>query len=122
MQYRIESSKAFSEVTFDLDPVVQRLGFVVLARQDIGELLRQHGGEFDEDYMVFSVCNYRLLDSLLCHGEMAARLPPKISVWTNHGSTWLACDQFESGGKTSGCSTQIEELNARLQQIITETR
>ncbi len=123
LPYQIESSKAFSEVTFDLEPVVQRLGFVVLARQDLGELLRQHGGDYDEDYMIFTVCNYRLLDTLLSHAHApAAPLPPRIWAWTCNGSTWLACDQLAHQDGPATASRAIDEMNQRLIQIISETR
>ena len=34
MSYIVESSKSFYEATFDLEPVIQRLGFVILNVHD----------------------------------------------------------------------------------------
>ena len=43
MFYIVESSKSFYEANLDLGPVVERLGFVILHRQDIGETRHRNG-------------------------------------------------------------------------------
>ena len=53
MFYIVESSKSFSEVIFDLEPVVQRLGFMILHSHDISELLRRKEIDFDDDCQIF---------------------------------------------------------------------
>jgi len=63
--YIVESSKSFSEVIFDLEPVVQRLGFVILHAHDLGEILRRRDIDFDDDCQVFDICNYRQIEKLL---------------------------------------------------------
>ena len=45
MFYIVESSKSFYEANLDLGPVVERLGVVIVHRQDIGETLQPRGIE-----------------------------------------------------------------------------
>src|SRR5574343_1910906 len=53
--YIVESSKSFYEANLDLGPVVERLGFVILHRQELGETLQRRGIELDEDCQVHEI-------------------------------------------------------------------
>lgn len=91
MFYVVESSKSFQEVVFDLEPVVQRLGFVVLHRHDLAEILYRREIGIDEECTVFEIANYRHLERLLACGlHFATLLPWRISVFTENGATRLA--------------------------------
>lgn len=127
MEYLVESSKSFSEVVFDLTPVVQRLGFVVFHHEDLGESLRRHGGDYDEDSAVFLIGNYSLLEALLSLAPVSClALPTRLAVFTRNGATWLGCQR-----PTAQLGEQLQdvmvlriavELEERLIQIINECR
>ena len=127
MEYLVESSKSFSEVVFDLTPVVQRLRFVVFHHQDLGESLRRHGGDYDEDSAVFLIGNYSLLEALLSLAPVSClALPTRLAVFTRNGATWLGCQR-----PTAQLGEQLQdvmvlriavELEERLIQIINECR
>lgn len=127
MFYIVESSKSFAEVIFDLEPVVQRLGYVVQQSNDIGETLRGRGIDFDEDCAVFDICNYRQTERLLTLDlRLAAILPWRIAVFTENGTTrlgvvrpqcWLA--GLGDGPDLGRLAREIEE---RIVQIVDEIR
>lgn len=127
MEYLVESSKSFSEVVFDLTPVVQRLGFVVFHHEDLGESLRRHGGQYDEDCAVFLIGNYPLLEDLLTAAPASSLAQPtRLAVFTRNGATWLGC-QRPSGqlGELADNAQVVRlagELEARLIQIVDEAR
>lgn len=127
MEYLVESSKSFSEVVFDLTPVVQRLGFVVFHHEDLGESLRRHGGDYDEDSAVFLIGNYPLLDALLTAAPSSSlALPTRLAIFTRDGATWIGCQRPTAQlGELYGnalVSRLAGELEARLIQIIDEAR
>lgn len=127
MEYLVESSKSFSEVVFELTPIVQRLGFVVFHHEDLGESLRRHGGDYDEDSAVFLIGNYSLLEALLSLAPVSClALPTRLAVFTRNGATWLGCQR-----PTAQLGEQLQdvmvlriavELEERLIQIINECR
>lgn len=127
MEYLVESSKSFSEVVFDLTPVVQRLGFVVFHHEDLGESLRRHGGQYDEDCAVFLIGNYPLLEAMLTAAPASSLAQPtRLAVFTRNGATWLGC-QRPTGqlGELAGNAQVVRlagELEARLIQIVDEVR
>ena len=127
MEYLVESSKSFSEVVFELTPIVQRLGFVVFHHEDLGESLRRHGGDYDEDSAVFLIGNYPLLDALLTATPSSClALPTRLAVFTRDGATWIGCQRPTAQlGELSGNALVARlagELEARLIQIIDEAR
>lgn len=127
MFYIVESSKSFAEVIFDLEPVVQRLGFVVLQMQDLAELLLQREIDFDEDCQVFDLCNYRFMEKLLqCDKRLSLLQPWRISVFTENGATKIGLirPQALAGAfKTSPVLTRtLAEMEEKLIQIVDETR
>lgn len=127
MFYVVESSKSFSEVIFDLEPVVQRLGFVILHSSDLGEILRRRESAFDDECAVFDVANFRLLDGLLAADRrLAAVLPWRIVVTTEAGATRIGLLRPESfmaalQGVAAG-DPLARELEQRLLQIVAEVR
>ena len=127
MEYLVESSKSFSEVVFELTPIVQRLGFVVFHHEDLGESLRRHGGDYDEDSAVFLIGNYPLLDALLTAAPSSSlALPTRLAVFTRDGATWIGCQRPTAQlGELAGNALVAQlagELEARLIQIIDEAR
>lgn len=126
MFYIVESSKSFSEVIFDLEPVVQRLGFVILHTHDLGETLRSRGIDFDEDCQVFDICNYRQIEKLLSIDlRLSLALPWRISVFTENGATRIGLIRPEQMLPLFGQSPQLastaQEIEERMIQIVDDT-
>ena len=127
MFYIVESSKSFSEVIFDLEPVVQRLGFVILQAHDLGEILRRRDIDFDDDCQVFDICNYRQLEKLLSIDlRLSLALPWRISVFTENGATRIGLIRPEQMLACFGQSPELarvaQEYEERMIQIIDDVR
>lgn len=127
MFYCVESDKSFYEATFDLEPVIQRLGFVVLAAHDLGETLRARDIGFDDECKVFDVCNYRFTERLLgIDLRLSLSMPWRISVFTENGATKLAILRPEPllGGllQQTDLARLAREIEEKLIQIVDETR
>lgn len=127
MYYIVESDKSFYEATFDLEPVVQRLGFVILHRHDLSEALRRREIEFDDECQIFEICNYRQTEKLLAIDKrLSLSLPWRISVFTENGATKIGlirpqpilavlCPPAEF-------SRLAREMEEKMIQIVDETR
>ena len=127
MFYIVESSKSFYEATFDLPPVIQRLGFVVLHLHDMGETLRAKEIEFDDECQVFAVCNYRQMANLLAIDvRLALTLPWQITVFTDNGATKIGIVRPESllasPPENPKLARLLAEIEEKLIQIVDETR
>lgn len=127
MFYIVESSKSFYEATFDLPPVIQRLGFVLLHLHDLGETLRRKEIELDDECQVFEVCNYRQMEKLLAIDiRLALTLPWKITVFTEDGATKIGIVRPESLHVTQPENPRLARLLAEIEekliQIVDETR
>ncbi len=127
MRYCVESGKSFAEVIFDLEPVIQRLGFVTLHQGDLSETPRIKGSELDEDAAYFDIINYALAEKLLQRDiALALTLPWRISVHTREGATWISVlrpsRQLSALNPSPAISTLAGEIEARLVQIVDEVR
>ena len=125
MSYCVESSKSFYEATFDLKPVIQRLGFEVQQIHDLGEILQRKGIGLDEDCQVFELCNYRYMERLLALDmRLGLCLPWRISVFTRDGATWIALGELAPRGEAPGpeLAALLAEIREKLVLIIDETR
>lgn len=127
MFYCVESSKSFYEATFDLKPVIQRLGFEVQQIHDLGEILQRKGIGLDEDCQVFELCNYRYMERLLILDmRLGLLLPWRISVFTRDGATWIALADHETlaagPDQPAELASLLEEIREKLVLMIDETR
>lgn len=127
MFYIVESSKSFYEANLDLGPVIERLGFVILHRQDIGELLQRRGIDIDEDCQVHEVINYRnAADLLNIDMRLGLALPWRISVFTENGATKIGL--VRPPALAAACCGHAEaarivaDIEARLITVVDETR
>lgn len=127
MFYIVESSKSFYEATFDLGPVIQRLGFVILHVHDVSETLRRREIGLDDECQIFDICNYRQVEKLLAIDmRLSLTLPWRISVFTENGATMIAVIRPE--GQLAMFSDNVEvsriarEIEGKMIQIIDETR
>jgi uncharacterized protein (DUF302 family) len=125
--YIVESSKSFYEATFDLAPVVQRLGFAVLKIHDLGEA--QHGKaiELDDECQVFEVSNDRLTGKLLAIDmRLSLGLPWRISVFTENGATKIGLLRpgclLAGFAQTAELARLMQEIEEKLVQIVDEAR
>lgn len=127
MYYIVESDKSFYEATFDLAPVIQRLGFVVLHIHDLGETLRRREIDFDDDCQVFEVGNYRQFEKMLAIDiKLSLVLPWRISVFTENGATKIGLirpEQMLAGLNQNPELARIaREIEEKMVQIVDETR
>jgi len=127
MRYCVDSDKSFSEVVFDFEPVVQRLGFVVLNRHDLGETLRGKGLDIDEDGQVFEIINYRLAERLLSIDmALSITLPWRIAVSTDSGATRISLlrptQQLKDWVSAPALPRLASDIECRLIAIIDEVR
>jgi len=125
--YIVESSKSFYEANLDLGPVIERLGFVVLHRQDIGETLQRRGVELDEDCQVHEVINYRYAADLLnIDMRLSLSIPWRIAVFTENGATKIGLIRppalIEALGSNPRLAEIAAEVEAKLLMVIDETR
>lgn len=127
MFYIVESSKSFYEANFDLGPVVERLGFVIVHRQDIGETLQRRGIELDEECQVHEVINYRYAADLLAIDmRLSLGIPWRIAVFTENGATkiGIVCPPVLAAalGDHPKLTQLAAEVEAKLVMIVDETR
>lgn len=127
MFYIVESSKSFYEATFDLEPVIQRLGFVILHVHDLGETLRRRDIDLDDECKVFEVCNYRQTEKLLAlNMRLSLALPWRISVFTENGATQISVIRPEpmlaALAQNAGVARIAREIEEKMIQIVDETR
>lgn len=127
MFYIVESSKSFYEAGFDLEPVVQRLGFVILHTFDFSETLRRKGIELDEDCQVFEICNYRYAEKMLSLDmRLSLTLPWRISIFTQNGATMIGLTRPDTMpsilGENDELARTAAEIEAKMIMIVDETR
>jgi uncharacterized protein (DUF302 family) len=125
--YIVESSKSFYEATFDLEPVVQRLGFVVLKVHHLGEARHGKAIELDDECQVFEVSNDRLTGKLLAIDmRLSLGLPWRISVFTENGATKIGLLRpgclLAGFAQTAELARLMQEIEEKLVQIVDEAR
>jgi len=125
--YIVESDKSFYEACLDLEPVVQRLGFVVLHAHDLGALLRGAEAEPDDEGRIFEIGNYRHSEKMLALDmRLCLLLPWRIAVFTQEGVTRIGL--LEPPAVVAGLSPEpglarlAAEIGERLRQIVDEVR
>jgi uncharacterized protein (DUF302 family) len=125
--YIVESSKSFYEANLDLGPVVERLGFVILNRQDIGELLQRRGIDIDEECQVHEVINYRnAADLLKFDMRLGLALPWRIAIFTENGATQIGLVRppalATALNDAPDVAHLVADIEARLITVVDETR
>ena len=127
MFYIVESSKSFYEATFDLAPTIQRLGFVILATHDLGEMLQRREIDLDDDCQIFEICNYRYVEKLLSIDmRLSLTLPWRISVFTENGATKIGVSRPDTMlamlGENAELARLAAEIEAKLVMIVDDAR
>ena len=122
-----ESDKSFDEAADDLDAAIQRHGFVILTRHDVGESLRKRGIDFAEDCRVYDIDNPALSARLLDTDMRAAlALPCRVAVWSENGTTRIglmrrtaSCAAVSPSAAAAALAGEIEQ---RIMQMIGDAR
>lgn len=127
MFYIVESSKSFYEACFDLDPVIQRLGFVILHTYDFSEILSRKDIGLDEECQVFEICNYRYAEKMLTADmQLSLTMPWRISIFTENGATKISLARpstmLAELGENAELSRIASEIEAKMMMIVDETR
>lgn len=124
--YIVESDKSFYEACFDLPPVVQRLGFVVLHSHDLSETMRRKEIDLDDDCQTFDVCNYRLMEKLVALDiKLSLHAPWRISVFTEAGATKIGILrplELAASSENAALLRLAREIEEKLVQIVDEAR
>lgn len=120
MFYIVESSKSFYEANFDLAPTIQRLGFVILATHDLGEMLQRREIDLDDECQVFEICNYRYLEKLLSIDmRLSLSLPWRITVFTEDGATKIGVARPDAMPALIGANDELARLMAEIEEKLT---
>lgn len=124
MFYIVESSKSFYEATFDMAPTIQRLGFVILATHDLGEMLQRREIDLDDDCQVFEIGNYRYIEKLLSIDmRLSLTLPWRIAVFTENGATKIGVSRPNTMlGENAELAQLAAEIEAKLVMIVDDAR
>ncbi len=70
---------------------LKKRGFGVLSNIDVKKTIKEKIGEDIEDYVILDVCNPRHAKKALdAHKEVGLALPCKITVYKDHGSSWIS--------------------------------
>lgn len=125
--YIVESSKSFYEATFDLAPTIQRLGFVILASHDLGEMLQGKDIDLDEECRIVDIGNYRYLEKLLAIDiRLSLALPWRIAVFTEKGATQIGLIRPDALPALLGHNAEVDrvmaEIEEKLVMIVDEVR
>lgn len=127
MFYIVESDKSFYEACFDLEPVVQRLGFVVLHHFAMADMLRGTEAEPDDECAIYEIGNYRNSEKMLALDmRLSLILPWRLAVFTERGATkigMLRPSSLLAGfSNTPELARQAGEIEERLRQLVDEVR
>jgi uncharacterized protein (DUF302 family) len=124
--YIVESDKSFYEACFDLPPIVQRLGFVVLHSHDLSETMRRKEIDLDDDCQTFDICNYRLMEKLIrLDMKLSLHAPWRISVFTENGATKIGIlrpFELAIASEKAALLRLAREIEEKLVQIVDEAR
>jgi uncharacterized protein (DUF302 family) len=90
MYYIVETNKSFEQASNDLDAAVKIHDFGVLHIHNIGMTLRSTNIDFAEECNIFEVCNpIQAAKVLAIDMRLNMALPCRISVFTEHGKTFI---------------------------------
>lgn len=90
MYYLVETNKSFEQASNDLDAAVKSHDFGVLHIHNLGMTLRSKDIDFTEECKIFEVCNPTQAAKVLAIDmRLNMALPCRISVFTEHGKTFI---------------------------------
>ena len=88
MYYITDTNKSFTQAVDDFKTSVLHHGFGVMHTHDLGATLRSKGITFEEQCMIFEVCNpVQAAKVLSTDMRLNMALPCRISVYTEQGQT-----------------------------------
>jgi uncharacterized protein (DUF302 family) len=91
MLYRVESTKALSQVARDLEAAAQKYKFGVMAVHNLKDKMREKGVDFDRECLIYEVCNPHQAKKVLeANAEISTALPCRISVYQEGSKVVLA--------------------------------
>jgi uncharacterized protein (DUF302 family) len=91
MLHKIESNKRLAEIGRDLEAAAQKHKFGVLAVHDLKAKMQEKGVEFQDECLIFEVCNPHQAKKVLeSNQELSTVLPCRISVYRSGTGYTLA--------------------------------
>lgn len=91
MQYIVKTEKSVDEVVKRLEENVKANSFGVLHVHNIKATMHNKGVEFDEECLIYEICNPHFAKKVLSEDmSFNMALPCKVSVYTENGDTKIA--------------------------------
>lgn len=123
----VETDKSFDAAANDLEAAVKANGFGVLHIHNLGATLRGKGIGFEDECMVFEVCNpFQAAKVLAIDMRLNMALPCRISLYTENGMVKIGyIKPMEMLGALSSDSAlrQIaSEVEASMIKIVSEAK
>lgn len=124
MLYRVESKKSIAQIAREFETIAQKYKFGVLAVHDLKAKLKEKGVDFDQECLIYEVCNPQQAKQVLeVNPEISTALPCRIAIYPEGDSVTLATirptamiEMF----KTPELKTVAEEVEAAIVKIIDE--
>ncbi len=124
MLYRVKSRKTLGEVASGLEAAAQRHKFGVIAVHDLKAKMNEKGVDFDNDCLIYEVCNPHQAKKVLeANAEVSTALPCRISVYSEGAGLTLATlrptamiDLF----KTPALRAVAQEVEEVIVQVMNE--
>ncbi len=86
--YTVETEMTMEEAALKLEEYLKEDQFGVLWQFDVKEKLQEKGLDFNDDYLIFEVCNPKEAKEVLSENKlMGYFLPCKIVLYTEEGKT-----------------------------------
>ena len=90
MLFEVGSNRKLEELDRRLQEAAARHRFGVIAVHDLRQKMRDKGVQFDNDCMIYEVCNPQQAKTVLERNPaISTALPCRISVYTENGHTRL---------------------------------
>lgn len=91
MIFKLRTKKSLDEVARALEQAAARHQFGIMAIHSLRDKMREKGVSFEQDCLVFEVCNPHQAKKVLeANLEISTALPCRIAVYTRDGEVELA--------------------------------
>lgn len=122
--YRVESKKSISQIAQEFEAIAQKHKFGVLAVHDLKAKLNEKGVDFDQNCLIYEVCNPQQAKNVLeINPQLSTALPCRIAIYPEGGGVTLATirptamiEMFE----TPELKAVAEEVEAVIVKIMDE--
>ncbi len=122
MKYIRKTDKSIKQASADLETAVVAHGFGVLHIHNLRETMHKKGVEFNEDCLIFEVCNpHKAKQVLETDMSMNMALPCRISVYSEAGDNYIGMilpaallGMLSDSDALKEVATEVEELSIQM--------